>query len=64
MKPQQANNGEAVGMNKLADHVMLGPRKRKKVKDCAIFFYFSDNSSSAVKTIELIEKKIKQLPVG
>lgn len=53
-------------MNKLAVHVMLGPRERKKVKDCVhffFFFYFSDNSSSAVKTIELIEKK-KKLPVA
>lgn len=37
VKPHQANNGEAVGMNKLADHVMLGPRERKSQRLCDFF---------------------------
>ena len=57
MKPQQANNGEAVGMNKLADHVMLGPRKRKKVKDCAIFFTSVTIAVVLLKQLSSLKKK-------
>lgn len=53
-------------MNKLAVHVMLGPRERKKVKDCVHFFFFFTLVTIAVVLLKQLSslKKKKKLPVA